>query len=823
MKVSVWLFFLMVIFFGSCSITKHLGEEELLLTKNTIVFDKKYKVRNSSNLKDELETLYRQVPNVWLYKYPARLYQRLKATEADTSKETSMERALRDLATRRIAEKPTIFDESLMRATQKQMENYMHHRGYINAVVTTETYNPPKKRSKGKVISKKIEVTYIVNSKQLYTIDTVIFKSEDPDIQKILEETKRKTYLRKNSQVDGVLYDKEVNRITNTLRNRGYASFTPNYVSRLEGDTTNFKTRVVLKVVSPAKANEHKTFQVGEIFVYPNYNPILSDSLVDDVLIDGLHFLKEKGTEFWIKPKRLSENIFIRRGELFNQRKLNRTNRKLSDLGIFRFVNIRQQIDPIDPQKINFYIQITPRKKWEIGYDLEPNFTERNYTGSLLNLLGISGNIFLGNKNLFRGAEQFSTNAFAGFEFDIDDNFSLNVLDLKLQNSLDIPRFTDYLGLYKGLNKLNIIGDKRIESLKDRATTRLNLSYNYLSISRFYTYHLFNAGWGFDYRDRRNRFIFNNLGIDILRPINIGAAFQDILNENPFLSNSFGDQLFTGFLLRDFNFIYNKTPNVFGESYFFQFYTDISGAEVYTGNKIYNALSNNKDTISLGNGFEFSQYAKFEIDARYTRKFNRKTAVAARINIGIATPYGYSDEVPYVKQFYVGGPQSIRAWGARGLGPGSFFDPFTNNTNNRLLFYQTGDFKFELNGEIRQYLTTFWGRIEGAFFLDIGNVWTLDSDQQNQRPGSVLQWRPRIAADGSKIGDNFFKEMAIGTGLGLRYDFDYFLLRLDLGYRIKNPYKTVLPNGNATYLAYPTWNHLRIQDINYNLGMNYPF
>lgn len=835
----------------SCSITKRIGEDEQLLTKNKIEFNENFQVDNAAALKAELATLIRQKPNEeWLffYKLPAQLYLKIedykrkkfpeefftdKNFDKDSLSETSLETALRNLAERRIAEKPTIFSEEITEVTRKQMENYMHNRGYFNAKVSTSV-NVPIQKFKGddlyfnanknqEIISKTAEVTYKVKSKNLYKIDSVEFKSQDESIQDILNSISDKTFLKKGAAVDGILYDKEKNRITNTLRNKGYAFFTSNYIAPLTGDSSNFKTNVILEVLPFEAVENHKQYRIGEIYIYPNYNPILEDTFKLDTLIDGFHFIGDIEQDFWIKPNRLSENIFLEKGEIYQQSRLNKTNRKLTDLGAFRFVNFRQNIDENDPGKINIFIEITPRKKWEIGYDLEPNFTQRNFTNSLLNLFGISGNIYLGNKNLLRGAEQLSINFFPGFEFNLGDKLSLNVIDIRFQANVDIPRFTDYLGIYKGLNRLDLLGDKTYYSLNDLAKSRANLGYNFLSIDRFYSYHLFNAGWGFDYGNRRNRFIFNNLGVDVLRPINIEPAFNTILENNQFLSNSFGDQLFTGFLLRDFSYIWNKKPNIFGESYLVRFFTEISGGEVLGVNKLYNALANNNDTLRLGPTFEFSQFGKFEIDARYTRKFNSKISAATRINVGVALPFGYSEEVPYVKQFYVGGPQSIRAWGARGLGPGSYQDPITQNTNNRLLFYQTGDFKFELNGEFRFFLTQFFARLEGAVFVDIGNVWTLRSDDQNGRPGSVLQWKPKIDINGNEIGDNFFKEMAIGTGFGFRFDFDYFLLRFDLGYPVKNPYKTQLQDGSSTYLASPTLNDISTSNLNYNLGMNYPF
>ena len=278
--------------------------------------------------------------------------------------------------------------------------------------------------------------------------------------------------------------------------------------------------------------------------------------------------------------------------------------------------------------------------------------------------------------------------------------------------------------------------------MKRLSPTQVSLGYNFLALFDLYSYHIFNSSYGYDLKPKNNRYILKNLGIDLLRPTT-QPAFRDLLDNNPFLANSFGDQLFTGFLMRDFDFIRTTKESVHGETYYFQVSTELSGWEILAANRLYNSLSGNNGIWRLGNDLEFSQYAKVELDARYNKRYSNKLKLAARLNVGVARPFGNSTAVPYVKQFFAGGPQSIRAWGARGLGPGSYVDPLTTNPDNRLLFYQTGDFKFEANAELRFFVSRIWAvQLEGAYFLDIGNVWTIRRD--DNRPGSQLQWRPYL-------------------------------------------------------------------------------
>ncbi|MEZ5055985.1 MAG: BamA/TamA family outer membrane protein [Saprospiraceae bacterium] len=845
-KFRSGFFFLLLGLFvaSSCNVTRYLKEDEELLVKNEIKFPKGEKLEEEKELRYELTTLYRQRPNdkwMFFFRVPAWTYIKLEKTVQDTAFENSVERSLRQLFEKRLAEKPSIFNEELAKNTADNMLNFLRNRGYFDAKVEYFKENsfainvkdgmyfdPVQDQDLIDVPEKKVAVTYYVQPNARYYIDTIAFLSTDSAVNSILQEIAPETHLTPGEPLDGRLYDQEVVRITSYLRNHGYALFTPNYVAPLDADTTGHKAKVIVEVLPPGSGKNHKVFKFGEISVAPDYNPILEESDLTDSIVNRIVFVKEKGKKFWIKPNALNNSIDMEPGQLYSQEKVDLTNRQLTKLGVFRFVNLRQQEDQNQNlDQIDFDINLSPRKKYEFGWDLGLNSTERNLANSRLNLFGVNGGLSLLNRNLFRGAESLAANGSIGLELNFDPvggvSSLINTFDGRFQVDLYVPRFVDYLNFYRGLSKLKIIKKSFVEDLEKASPTRFSLGYNYLALANFYSYHLLNAGFGFDLQKPKHRYIINNFAVDLLLP-STDSIFNVLLESNQFLKNSFGTQMFTGFFFRDFNYIYSSKVNRFGESYYFQFRTELSGLEIFAVNKAYNAIAGAENAFEIINGVEYAQYAKAEIDARHYRSFNPKTGIAFRLNVGLGRPFGFSTDVPYVKQFFVGGPQSIRAWGARGLGPGSYFDE-NQQELNRLSYYQTGDFKFEVNAEYRFYLFKFLSlKGEGALFVDAGNVWTIKEDVE--RPGSQLQWKPKIAPDGTKIGDNFFNEFAVGTGFGLRFDFDYFLLRLDLGYPIKNPYKRTIgtePNAKETYWAFSNLRDLNSKSINYNLGVNYPF
>jgi hypothetical protein len=432
-----------------------------------------------------------------------------------------------------------------------------------------------------------------------------------------------------------------------------------------------------------------------------------------------------------------------------------------------------------------------------------------------------------------RGAELLVANLNFGAEFNFFNGKDelLNSLDFRWQNDLYFPRFSDYLGIWRRLEKWRITGPDFNQNLKQKATSRASAGYNLLNLRGNYTLQFTNLSYGYDVPVSINhRVSINHFGIDLVLPKPTpGSRFEALLLENPALRKSFDKQFITGFLFRDINFIYTSPPKPSGGSWYFRGYFDISGMEVMTVNAIYGAVSGNKNGFNLG-GVDFSHYATLEMEGRHYWDFGTNRSLILRLNAGMAVPFYKSKSIPYVKQFYVGGPYDIRGWYTRELGPGLYKDATTDDPSNRNLFYQAGDIKLEYNLEYRFLAARPFGmfNIYGAVFLDGGNVWTKDFDPD--RVGSRFTLNQKTDDKGVILEDVFYKEMGLATGFGVRFDFSYFIFRLDFGTPIRNNYPD--PARNNTYFVDPKlWEINNLRDIfskfndniRYQLAIGYPF
>ncbi|MCB0636517.1 MAG: BamA/TamA family outer membrane protein, partial [Lewinella sp.] len=455
--------------------------------------------------------------------------------------------------------------------------------------------------------------------------------------------------------------------------------------------------------------------------------------------------------------------------------------------------------------------------------------TNRSLSAGTGNLLGISFSPSYRHRNLLGGAELLLTNVTAGVEVnpvEIRSNRFWNTIDLRIEASLFIPDFKDYLGVYRRLRNIrfgprfSLLGPSFYTAMRRDANTRVTASYNYLLILDWYRYNLLNLTYGYDLQQsKRQRLSIDHFAVNVLLPTT-EKQFQDLLMENPFLARSFGQQAFVSFLFRDIDYLKQGRVNRRGASWFFNGKFEIAGAELWAANKLYNAFADSAVVFQLG-PTTFSQYVQAEADLRWLRQLKNDQQLAVRFNIGLGRPFGNTTDVPYVKQFYVGGANSMRAWAPRGLGPGGYLDSISLETNNNLRLYQTGDFKLELNAEYRFNL--FW-RLRGAFFLDAGNIWTIRKDEE--RPGSYFRWSETTYTDQEgQIFRHypFYKQMAVAGGFGLRVDLSYFLFRFDVGLKLRNNYPDTR-TGNPPESAW--WNDLRSltpQDFGFNLGLGLPF
>ncbi len=789
----------LLLFLASCNTRKFLKDDELLLHQNTIKLSSEGPIKKKRSIQYELKTLYKQKPNTKSFLITrSNLWWHYKTDSL--SKPNKFQKWIK----RRIAEPPAIYRDDIAEETAQTMQYYLQNKGYYNAEVSYEKKINEKK--------KRVSVTYIITPHKLYTIDSVNFFSQDPNIQRILNDSEEDSFLKKGEPVSESNYNKEVNRITSTLKNLGYAYFDRNYIDNLTGDSIGSKVNLNLTILNPRNKDGHQVYRIGKVVINPVYYPSKFQSPKRDTLIDGFHYLiNEEGTA--VNPKSINREIYLREGDLYQEENFRKTNTQLGRLAIYKFISIKPSIDSLNPGVINFEIRLTPKKKMVIGGDLELN--NSNYTSQDFNssLIGIAVNLNFQDRNFRKNASVLDLKASNGIELNIaepsDPIFSLDILT---QADWQIPNFEEFAKMHSFGQWIGLLNKSYMQDLREKGRTRLSASYNRLLLFQFYNYHSLNASFGYDVqRNPNKRITYNQIGINYLLP-RFEPEYLIILRDNIFIQNSFTRQLFTGFILRDLKYIYTSKSNIFGNSWKFIGDFELSGLEVYGANKIYNKIKGSDSEFFLGDTVRFSQYVRLNLDYRRYFTMGKKLTLAGKVSFGIARPFGFTETVPYVKQFYGGGPFGNRAWRIRELGPGGFYDPVINDPNSNQIFYQTGDLKLDANIELRFDV---FGGLKSAIFVDVGNVWTVEKD--TTRPGSQFRFTQDPDDPAARP---FYKQLAWGAGIGFRYDFSYFVLGVDLGVKAYTPY--IDPRTGERNLM-KRWNKLQFRDVNPNIQVGFPF
>ena len=762
-----------IIFLASCNTTKFLAIDKAFLVKNEIVI--KDKVSDKLRLRDELENLYKQKPTPrfrrWIYYTSSGRFQK------------------------RFGENPILFDEYTSNKTAESMKFFLQSKGYYDAEVK---YYKTIKRQHAKV-------KYAVEFRNPYIINELYYKCEDTNILKIVESVKEETILKKGKLVDVNLYNAELNRLTKVIRNYGYANFYANYFTPLEGDTINYKTNITLEILTPNDTAFHRKYQIRNIQVLTEYVSTMPPTR-KDTLIDGVLFIAPSG-EFPFKIKQLLACIPIRKGEIFRQENLELMYNRFEQLKAFRIINIKSVFPQGQKNQVDISITLAQNGKYVLDYTFELNNTINTIGGSRSNALGFATSFTFKNNNVFKGGEKYVANIEGGIQ-GILQNKNQIFGDFKLSNEYYVPKSVDVFGFWKMLNRINfgrkngkidskyrkLVQDDFYEAIKSSAQTKFSVGYNYIQALNL-KYQTVNLNYGYVITPNAFRKIdFNHTSLEWLKPIFLG---EPILMQ-PFQKKRFDEQFVTSLIFKNLAFTkyggsLRRNTNWSARSSIEQ-----SGLELFGVNALYNTLFLKDNSFKIF-GADYTRYVKGEMDFAYGKKFGSKKSIHFRFNGGIAVPYGFNAGVPFVKQFFVGGPSSLRAWRTRELGPGGYRPPDIGNSQ---LFYQTGDIKTEFNAEYR--FGIYW-IFKGAFFIDAGNVWLLKKDPTLQD------------ADFSK---HFYKQIAVGSGFGLRIDFDYSVIRFDFAYRVRNPY---LNDEYGDYWNIHKLSSLRAKELNWSIALAYPF
>ncbi|MBL0070566.1 MAG: BamA/TamA family outer membrane protein [Bacteroidetes bacterium] len=736
-----------------------------MLHKNTIRSDK-------SELNESVTSILKQKPNrkiLGIFRFHLGVY-----NLANRGKQTKFKSWVK----RTIGEEPVVLDSVLTEKSREQVKQFLQNNGYFNAVVTDTTTYLRRKRA---------HVTYRITTGNAYTLRYIFYKIDDPAIKLILLNDSAASLVKTGNNYSTSDFQHERDRITTLLRNRGYYDFSQAYIS-FDVDTSlkSQQTDVFFVIKNPLQVSYgdtlplHKVYRIDNIYIQTDYDPLAKNLKIptDTVVYKNYHFTSSfKKMRF--KPEALLSRIFIEKGDLYKVNNADYTYKGLANLGLFRFVNIRYEpvaTDSSNYHLLNSFISLSPSAKQDYKVELEGTHNGGNF--------GVGGNLTYRNKNSFRSAELIELKIRAKIESipDFVDStsadqprpLSLNTYEIGPELNIRIPR------LLWPLARFN-------HSRSSNPVTNFTSSFNYQKRPEYTRNNLvFSSGFEFKESKYKKHFVYP---AEInYSSFNLSQAF---VNKLVALNDLQLILYYRNYLITNgrYTFIYNsQEQNLYRDFVYFRFSFEIAGNSLRLIDKLRTNYDENKTYQVLG--INYSQYIRPDFDFSYYQIFSSHTALVYRLAAGIGMAYLNSDFIPYEKTFFAGGANDLRAFRARTIGPGSYA------ANN--FIEQLGDIKINANVE---YRFDIFRILEGAIFADAGNIWLRDNFRE--LPGSRFQ------------PGTFLSELALGTGIGMRLDFTFFISRIDAGIPLKDP-------GRA---ANDRWviNYLKLSSINYNFGIGYPF
>ena len=775
MKIRFQQHIRQVLFFGtlgfafSCSNTKYLKEGEMLYTGAEVKIENDSLSKKSKKaLKSELEDNLTPKPN------SSFLGLRPKLFFYNIAKEPKKEKGFNYWLKYKIGEKPVLLSDVDREFNKDIIVNYSENKGYFNAKATYDTVSN----------NKKAQVIYTLRPGNQYLINKVKFQNDSIPVTEEIVKVSDKTLLKEGNPFDLGVIKSERERIDNQLKQKGFYYFHPdNLIIQADSTVTkNHKVELNVKLKENTPDLAKQQFTIDKVIVFPNYNirdvkdgkyniPMDSDSLAkyahDDIYVID--------PEQKFKPKIFDRALYFKKGDLYNRADHNLTLNRLINLGVFKFVKNEFVVSDSLNHKFDAYYLLTPRQIQSLRLEALGRTNSANYAGSELNLNWT-------HRNLFRGAEQFKASVYGAFDVQIGGpKDAKNLFRAGANAQLSIPR---------------IVAPFRFNSSSAFVPrTNISIGYEFQNRTEYYTLNTFSGSFGYLWKENvRKEHDLKIIDITYVTPANVTPLYDSISAKSQALQRVVQKQLIFG---PTYSYTYTNTMLPKKNTIYYKGTLDLAGnlTGLFSGA---NVKDGKQKSIF---GVPFSQYAKMEHDFRFYHKLGDKSSFASRFIGGIAYPYGNSDNIPFSKQFFSGGSNSIRAFRARTLGPGSF-DPRT--IKQGYYFDQSGDIKLELNAEYRANIYKF---LNVAFFADAGNIWLVNDDIQ--RPGA-------------KFSSDFLSEIAVGAGFGLRLDFSILILRLDLAMPFRVPYYEKGDRWTFDKINFgnSSW---RRDNLILNIAIGYPF
>jgi outer membrane protein assembly factor BamA len=844
---KIVLFFLLGLLFYSCSEVRKLQKKQLLIEDNEII------VNNKSTNSEDLHNQLYQKPNSKLLGFKPRLQlYNLSKKNADSSyqawllkKPNRLERMTKWYSKKQVnrlgksflvsgysdffkqvGEAPSILDTARVRKSEIRLQSYQFNRGFFDVKVASKIDS---------LKNKKVKVTYQINTGKPYVIDSVFRNIDSPIVDSLYQNISGNSLIKTGETYTAENISNEKKRIATEFRNRGLYHFQENYIKRPDVDTIgkanklnitfNIGNRVVKKGDSTF-AEPFKLYKISKVNVFTDKQVKEKAIGIDSISYKKFNFYSSGKLKY--KPKALVNAIFIEEGKLFSDQDRTLTTRALSNLRVFAYPRI-QYVEDATGNGLIANIILTPLKKY--NFNIKGDVTQSN-----IQLFGISGFTGITFRNLFKGAEilDFSLRGNLGSSKDASIKNStdafFNILEYGADVKLSFPR------IFFPINTKKIISKESLPSTS--ITLGLSKQTN-IGLDKENYYGSFYYDWGLN-KDETKKFKLDLFNLQFVKNLNIDNYFNvynysyntlnnlaQTYNTNATFEDAAGNLTFSGavdFINEVKSGVINvaeetdfKTINTIGErrkrliennlilsssfSYNLSTKRSVNDVQFYnikakiesSGNLLSVIAKQKKEALNSNDnqtvfGVEYAQYLKTEFEYIKHLHLYKKSSLAFRFFGGVAVPYGNSNSVPFSRSYFAGGSNDNRGWQAYSLGPGSSLS--VNDFNEANL-------KLSLNLE---YRFNIFNSLNGALFTDAGNIWNVSDNVEDEK----LKFK----------GTKSFQEVALGTGFGLRYDFGFFVIRGDLGFKAYNPAKE--------------YSQRWLKDMNFsktvfNIGINYPF
>ncbi|MCX6335053.1 MAG: BamA/TamA family outer membrane protein [Bacteroidia bacterium] len=763
------IFLFTALFIISCNPTKYVPQDETLLDEMHVIVNKE------GIKKADLMPFVKQKPNKRIFgvKFHLGLY-----NLSNLNKQKWPHSWLRE-----IGEEPMIFDPYATAKSREQIQSYIASKGYFDSQVmeTIETAN------------RKSKVYYNVDLKTPYIVRNLSYEIEDSTIRNLFYRDSFNCMIERGKPYDVNILQAELSRFERHVKEDGFYSFSGDHINfKIDSTLGKREVNIVynIKKFQKVDANNrislvpHSRYQVRNVYIYPDFVP--KDALeggeayrqsLDTTFYEGYYFISPKNKPE-IKYNLIIQSLYIKPGSLYNLTRTEQSQSHLLSLKTFRLVNIYYNEVPLPNVKdggrmtLDCNIQLTLLSQQSFKVELEGTNSAGNLGGAV--------NLIYSHKNLFHGAELFNLKLKGAYEALSQKNTKLrSTQEYGVETSLRFPKF-----LVPFLNKEKFIKDYN-------PSTTLLAAYDWQNMP-FYNRAMANATFGYTWNGNPfTTHIVNPIQANWVDLKSIDTAFYRRIQSSSYLAYSYRDIMIIG---GNYSYIFSNQKIQKKKDYWFvRINAEAAGNLPAVASKI---LGRNKTAGSYQLlGQPFAQYVRADIDFRYNVIVNDVSSIVYRGFVGAGIPYWNSKAIPFEKQYFGGGANGIRAWQVRSLGPGSYVPEDKDFLN------QTADIKIEANAEYRFNL--FW-ILEGALFLDAGNIWSYNKD--STRPGAQFKF------------NKFYNDIAVGTGTGFRFDFGFVLMRADMGIKLRDPW---IAEGSKWIMANRAYNFKN--DFTIVVAIGYPF